>query len=120
MADSSNPYGANRMSTKYATDKEKDKSADRPDRQTPTGRVSTPYEVVKAHGVESPDFTEDQTTRSHSEAKDPEAIAQGAFVPGEDGVDGAKRRFAAIHKRRQETAATFAANRKKSSIVRKK
>jgi hypothetical protein len=78
------------------------------------------YAVVPAHGVESPDFTRDQTIRSHEQAKDPEAIAQGAFVPGEDGVDNAERRFAAIHNRRQETVDVFAANRKKSSIVRTK
>jgi hypothetical protein len=76
--------------------------------------------VVEAHGVTNPDYTKDQTHRCHEEAKDPAAKAQGAIVSGEDGADNAKRRFAAIRQRRKETEQVFAANRKSSSIVRKK
>jgi hypothetical protein len=105
-------------STKTAVDF--DKSAERPTREKPTHREPVQVNVVPAHGVTNPDLTPDQTTRSHSEAKDPAAKAQGAIVPGEDGLDNAKRRSAAIIKRRKETEAVFAANRKATSIVRKK
>jgi hypothetical protein len=94
-----------------------DQAAERPSRPTPTGRVSTPYQCVEAHGATDITYTPDQTTRRHEEAKDPAAKSQGAITPGEDGMDNAKRRFQAIHKRRQETAAPFDRNRKKSSSV---
>jgi hypothetical protein len=99
---------------------EADKNADRPDRPKPTMCERVCYEPVEAHGATDIGYTEDQTTRSHCEAKDREAKSQGAIVPGEDGADNAKRRFAAIHQRRKETEQVFAANRKGSSIVRKK
>ena len=97
-----------------------DKNADRPDRPKPTMRERVCYEPVEAHGATEIGDTEDQTTRSHCEAKEPEAKSQGAIVPGEDGADNAKRRFAAIHQRRKVTEQVFAANRKGNSIVRKK
>jgi hypothetical protein len=103
------------MSTKTAVST--DKSADRTDRPAPSHRTPTPYEVVSAHGVTDLDYTKDQTNRCHEEATDPAAKAQGAITPGEDGMDNAKRRFQSIHKRRQETAAVFEANRKKSSTI---
>jgi hypothetical protein len=77
-----------------------------------------PYICAEAQGVTNPDFTKDQKTRSHELAADSEAKAQDAIVPGENGMTNAKRRFQAIHKRRKETEAVFAANRKKSSIVK--
>jgi hypothetical protein len=77
------------------------------------------FKPVEAHGVTNPAFTKDQKTRSHELAADSEAKAQGAIVPGENGMTNAKRRFQAIHKRRKETEAVFAANRKATSIVRK-
>ena len=94
-----------------------DKAAERPDRPKVTNRISTPYEIVEAHGVVNPGTTVPQFKRSHEQANDPEAISQGAILPGEDGVDNAKRRFLAIHKRRKETEAAFDENRKKSSSI---
>ena len=94
-----------------------DKTADRKDRPTPTMRENVRYNTVEAHGVVSPEYTKDQTVRSHEEAKDPEAKAQGAIAWGENGLDNAKRRFQSINKRRQETAAAFEKNRKKSSSI---
>jgi hypothetical protein len=111
------------MSTKYATDT--DSTAGRNDRPTPTNRVSTPYEVVKAHGVESPDFTKSQTIRSHELATDKAAIAAGAHKPGkieadrsacyEKGEDSAARRAAHVLAKRRETEAIFDSHRKYSA-----
>jgi hypothetical protein len=98
----------------------KDQSADRPTRPFPTHREPVQCNVVEARGEANPGYTPDQTTRSHSEARDPEAIAQGATVPGEDGMSDSMRRAKAISKRRLETAATFQSLRKAHSITRKK
>ncbi len=97
-----------------------DQAAERPSRPTPTGRVSTPYQCMEAHGATDITYTPDQTTRRHEEAKDPAAKAQGAIVPGENGMANGKRRFAAIHKRRQETAAAFDALRPTVAGTRKR
>jgi len=98
----------------------KDASAERPSRPMPTHREPVQCNVVEARGEANTDYTPDQTTRSHSEAKDPEAIAQGATVPGEDGMSDSMRRAKAISKRRLETAAIFQSLRKAHSITRKK
>ena len=94
-----------------------DASAERPSRPFPTHREPSAVNCVEAHGVTNPGTTIDQTTRRHEEAKDPTAKAQGAIVPGEDGMANGKRRFQAIHQRRKQTEAVFAANRKKSSTI---
>jgi hypothetical protein len=94
-----------------------DQAAERPSRPKPTNRVSTPYNVVEAHGVTNPEFTKDQHVRKHEQASDKDEIAKGQIVVGEDGADAAKRRFKAIHDRRKETAATFDKHRKKSSSI---
>jgi hypothetical protein len=97
---------------------EVDHNADRKDRPKPTMRERVCYEPVEARGATDIGYTEDQTTRSHSEMKDPAAKSHGAIVPGEDGMDNAKRRFQAIHQRRKETEKVFDANRKKSSSLK--
>jgi hypothetical protein len=102
-----------------------DKAADRPDRPKPTNRISTPYELVAAHGVSNPDVTVDQTTRIHETAADKEAIAAGATKPGEigegrdvsyeTGAESAARREAHVLAKRKETEAIFDSHRKYSA-----
>jgi len=104
-----------------------DKTADRKDRPKPTMRGNVHYAEVPGHGATDISYTPDQTVRKHELAATSEAKSQGAIVAGkvsdecvdsEPGLANAKRRFAAITKRRKETEAVFAANRKKSSIVK--
>jgi hypothetical protein len=99
---------------------ELNQAADRPERPNPSNREEIKYIAVPAHGVESPDFTPDQTTRSHSEAKDSAAKSQGAIACDEPGMDNAKRRFAAIHQRRKETEKAFDALRPTVAGTRKR
>jgi hypothetical protein len=118
------------MSTKRAVDF--DSAAERSERPKPTNRVPTPYERQEAHGVGDSDlsFTPDQTTRKHETAATKDSIAAGATKPGdigddrsvfyETGAESAERRAAHVLAKRKETADLFAANRKASSIVRKK
>jgi hypothetical protein len=116
------------MSIKRAVDK--DDNADRPTRPTPSHREAVQYQTVEAHGVTNPDYTKPQFDRKHELAAaldgGSEAKSQGAIVAGKVGdgcVEAAnpavdsKARFKSIHKRRQETAAVFEANRKKSSTI---
>ena len=102
-----------------------DQAADRPDRPTPTNRISTPYAVVEAHGVPNPGVTVDQTNRKHELASDREGIAAGAIKPGEigedrsvsyePGLESAARREAHVKTKRKETEAIFDAHRKYSA-----
>jgi hypothetical protein len=112
------------MSLKKAVDK--DASADRPSRPTPSHREPVQYNCVEADGAKNVEYTKPQYQRSHELATTSEAKSHGAIVAGkvsgesvksEPGLDNAKRRFQSIHKRRQETAAVFEANRKKSSTI---
>jgi hypothetical protein len=68
------------MSTKTAVTA--DQSAGRKDSSKPTMRENVQYIRVSAHGVESPDFTKDQTERSHEIAEDPDAMK--AFSTSEE------------------------------------
>jgi hypothetical protein len=121
------------MSTKVELKKgekaatELNRAADRPERVNPSNREQV--NVVEAHGVTSPDFTKDQTTRSHELAADNEAKSHGAIVAGkigdgcvdsEPGFANAKRRFAAIHQRRKETEKAFDALRPSVAGTRKR
>lgn len=99
---------------------ELNRAAERPGRPNPSNREDVHYNVVEAHGVENPDHTKDQTNRKHELAADSEAKAQGAIVPGEDGMSDSLRRAKAISKRKLETAANFQSLRKAHSITRKK
>jgi hypothetical protein len=90
----------------------KDDSADRPSRPTPTHRDGVAYQTVEAHGVTNPGTTVDQTVRSHEEAKDPAAKAAGAIDCYEPGLANAKRREAHVMAKRAETAAIFDSHRK--------
>jgi hypothetical protein len=98
---------------------ELNRAAERPGRPNPSNREEVKCISVPAHGVENPGVTPDQTTRSHSEANDPKAKAQGAIL-GKDGLDDGKRRFAAIHQRRKETEKAFDALRPTVAGTRKR
>ena len=99
---------------------ELNRAADRPERPNPSNREQVHYNVVPGHGATDITYTPEQTTRSHEEAKDPEAIRQGAFVPGEDGVDGAERRAAHVLAKRKETEKAFDALRPSVAGTRKR
>jgi hypothetical protein len=91
---------------------ELNQAADRPVRVNPSNREEVRYLAVPAHGVENPDYTKDQTVRSHEEANDPAAKAAGAIACGEDGMANAKRRAAHVMAKRRETEAIFDSHRK--------
>jgi hypothetical protein len=85
--------------------------------------------VVEAHGVTNPDFTPDQTERSHSDVDSgskagghksrevKESVAAERHVQGEPGFVEAGRRSAAVQSRRRETEKVFDSHRKKYSSV---
>jgi hypothetical protein len=105
---------------------ELNRAADRPGRVNPSNREQVHYNVTEGRGEANPGSTIDQTTRRHELAADSEAKSQGAIVAGkigagcvdsEVGFANAERRAKAIAKRRKETEAVFAANRKMSSTI---
>jgi hypothetical protein len=101
---------------------ELNRAADRPERVNPSNREQVKYNVVEAHGVTNPDFTKDQTTRSHELVDDNGAIKAGASKPGtigndrslfyETGAESAKRRAEHVLAKRKETEAIFDSHRK--------
>jgi hypothetical protein len=101
---------------------ELNRAAERPERVNPSNREQVKYNVVPAHGVESPEYTKGQTTRKHEVCADKDAIKAGAHKPGtigadrsvsyEVGADSAKRRAEHVQAKRKETEATFDSHRK--------
>jgi hypothetical protein len=90
---------------------ELNRAAERPGRVNPSNREQVKYNVTEARS-ENPEYTKDQTVRSHEEAKDPAAKAAGAIACGEDGFANAKRREAHVMAKRKETEAIFDSHRK--------
>jgi hypothetical protein len=91
---------------------DKDASADRPSRPTPTHRDGVAYNCVEARGETSPETTKPQFERKHEFAVDKDATKAGAIVPGETGLANAKRRAAHVTAKRKETEAVFDSHRK--------
>jgi hypothetical protein len=90
----------------------KDESADRPSRPTPTHREPVSYNCVEARGVTSPDTTKPQFERAHEFASSKDATKAGAIIPGEVGLANAKRRTAHVMSQRKATEAIFDSHRK--------
>jgi hypothetical protein len=108
------------MAIKKAVDK--DASADRPTRPTPTHREPVQYICSESRGEANPDTTKPQFERKHETAATKDSIKAGAIKPGtigddrsvsyETGAESAKRREAHVMAKRKETEAIFDSHRK--------
>jgi hypothetical protein len=118
----------NKMSIKKAVDK--DASADRPTRPTPTHREPVQYNCNEARSETNPDYTKPQFERKHELATDKNATKAGAILAGkvgdgcveaaEDGFANAKRRAAHVMAKRKETEKAFEALRPTVAGTRKR